>query len=156
MHDKSKVTRGGKPEVKLSGATLNRWFKKQGGKEKSPLEKPYLSDDQKKNRVNWSHNELKRITDHGNNFYCAFVDEKWFYTTSRRRKIKILPAGPFEDPEKVKPKIPRCISRRHPMKVCKLLYVFFSRCTDGTISSTILKLVKLFYRRMIPRRFIVV
>ena len=56
------MKRGGKPEVKISGATLNRWFKKRGGKEKSPLEKPYLSDNQKKNHVNWSHNEQKIIT----------------------------------------------------------------------------------------------
>ena len=133
MHDKSKVTRGGKPEVKLSGATLNRWFKKQGGKEKSPLEKPYLSDDQKKNHVNWSHNEQKRITDHGNKFYCEFVDEKWLYTTSRRSKIKILPAGPFEDPEKVKPKIPQCISRIHHNKVCKCLNVILIHVAPAAI-----------------------
>ena len=27
---------------------LYRWFKQQGGKEKSPMEKPYLTEDQKK------------------------------------------------------------------------------------------------------------
>jgi len=34
-----------------------------------------------------------------------FIDEKWFYTTLGRRKIKILPSGPGKDPAEVAPVI---------------------------------------------------
>ena len=116
MQDKASVTPN-KPNVKFSKITLSRWFKKQGGNQKSPLEKPYLTADQKKNRVKWATEQRKLMEDKGDDFYCAFLDEKWFYTTSRRRKIKVLPACPHEDPNDVKPEHPRCISRRHPVKV---------------------------------------
>ena len=76
--------------------------------------------------MKWAEEQKKLMKDQGDNFHCAFLDEKWFYTTSRRRKIKILPAGKDEDPEKVKPKQPRCISRRYPIKVC--LFVYCASC----------------------------
>ena len=46
----------------------------------------------------------------------CFIDEKWFYTTSRRRRLKILPAGDGEDPDKVAPHIPTTLSRRNSIK----------------------------------------
>jgi len=50
-------------------------------------------------------------------FHAVFIDEKWVYTTSRRRKIKILQPGPDKDPAKVAPVIPTAISQRHALKV---------------------------------------
>lgn len=49
----------------------------------------------------------------------AFLDEKWFYTTSRRRKMKLLPKGEHEEatPKYRKPKIR---SRRYPVKIMYL------------------------------------
>ena len=52
-------------------------------------------------------------------YYC-FLDEKWFYTTSRRRKEKHLPKAAFETTAEshVEPKKVR--NRRHP---CKVMYM---------------------------------
>ena len=97
---------------------LYRWFRKHGGKEKSPLEKPYLTNKQKKERKKWCEFEKKRMEERGKEFYAYFLDEKWFYTTSRRRKIKILPPGPGEDPAAVAPMPLTMVSRRHAIKVC--------------------------------------
>ena len=119
MNEKSR-TYTDKPETKFNTTNLWRWFKAQGGQEKSPKEKPYLTEDQKKERVVWCEDMKEKLATHGRQFYACFLDEKWFYTTSRRRKIKILPAGPDEDPEEVKPHIPTAISRRHSIKVCIL------------------------------------
>ena len=49
----------------------------------------------------------------------AFLDEKWFYTTSRRKKIKVLPKGSCEvaDPLYVSAKMR---SRRYPIKIMYL------------------------------------
>ena len=37
-----------RPEIKFNWMNLFRWFHKQAGTEKSPMEKPYLSQEQKK------------------------------------------------------------------------------------------------------------
>jgi len=58
--------------------------------------------------------------DWGEDFHAVFLDEKWFYLSSRRRKIKILPPGPGEDPDEVAPHMPTAISRRHALKVMVL------------------------------------
>jgi len=79
------------------------WFKQQGGKEKSPLPKPYLTEDQKKERVTWCKEVKDIIKKEGKNFYAVFLDEKWFYPTSRRRKLKILPKTEGEDHEDYQP-----------------------------------------------------
>ena len=49
----------------------------------------------------------------------AFLDEKWFYTTSRQRRVKVLPKGEAEEvePTYLSPKIR---SRRYPVKVMYL------------------------------------
>ena len=57
-----------------------------------------------------------RIAGAGSNFYACYIDEKWFYTISRRRRLKILPAGDGEDPAKVAPHIPTTLSRRNLIK----------------------------------------
>ena len=90
---------------------------KQGDKEKFPKEKPYLTSDQKKAREEWCQNEKERMARQGKEFYACFLDEKWFYVTSRRRKLKILPPGEGEDPKVVAPHIPTTRSRRFPVKV---------------------------------------
>ena len=55
-------------------------------------------------------------------FPVAFLDEKWFYTTSRRRTMKVLPmvAG-FEDEMQIPTyNRPKIRSRRYPVKVMYL------------------------------------
>ena len=48
----------------------------------------------------------------GGNFYACFLDEKWFYITSRRRKMKLLCAQAGESEEHVSDKVPTTRSRR--------------------------------------------
>ena len=106
-----------RPETKFNSTNLYRWFKKSGGEDKSPKEKPYLTEDQKRERKQWCEDVKKLMAERGNNFYACFLDEKWFYITSRRRRIKVLPAGQGEVAADVAPVIPTAISRRHAMKV---------------------------------------
>lgn len=47
----------------------------------------------------------------------AFLDEKWFYVHSRRKKMKILPRAPFESEEAAFIVKPKLRSRRFPCKV---------------------------------------
>ena len=117
-----------KPETKFNRVTLHRWFNQQGGKAKSPMEKPYLSQEQKKGRKEWCVREKARMEQYGTQFYACFLDEKWFYLTSRRRKIKILPPGMGEDSNEVSPHIPTSVSRRHAIKVRKSVVVVMWCC----------------------------
>ena len=50
-------------------------------------------------------------------YYILFLDEKWFYPHSRRKKMKVLPKAPFETEEDAKYKSPKTQSCRHPVKV---------------------------------------
>ena len=104
------------------------WFQKQGGHEKSPKEKPYLTQDQKDQQKLWCEDEKAGKAYWGDNFYACFLDEKWFYTTSRRQKIKILPPRPGEDADKVDPHIPTARSRRYPIKVSAHCFYLFICC----------------------------
>ena len=119
MNSKSNVPGEQRPETRFNAMNLYRWFHQHGGKEKSPLEKPYLTKDQMKARKKWCKFEKNRMAEWGKNFYCCFLDEKWFYTTSRRRKVKVLPPGPGEDADAVAPPPLTTVSRRHAIKVCK-------------------------------------
>ena len=93
------------------------WFKQQGNKEKSPKEKPFLTEDQKKAQKKWCEGKKARLAEAGKEFYACFLDEKWFYITSRRKKLKILPAGPDKDPIEAAPHIRAMLSGRFPVKV---------------------------------------
>lgn len=112
-----KASANGWGETKFKANNVRKWFLSQGGKTKSPKEKPYLTADQKVKRKEWCEREKTRMADAGSNFYACFLDEKWFYTTSRRRRLKILPAGEGEDPDEVRPFIPTTRSRRFAEKV---------------------------------------
>ena len=104
-------------DLRILEYQLMNWFKAQGGADRSPKEKPYLTDDQKRARKKWCQDEKGHIAEHGPDFHACFLDEKWFYTTSRRRRIKILPPGENEDPNEVRPWIPTTRSRRNSTKV---------------------------------------
>ena len=47
----------------------------------------------------------------------CFLDEKWFYTIGRQRRLKHLPRGPHEPEGVDRVKLPRALSRRFPIKV---------------------------------------
>ena len=82
MNNKSK-TRSDRPGTSFNASKLYRWFKANKGQEKLPKEKPYLTEDQKKERKRWCECEKYRMELYGGEFYACFLDEKWFYTTSR-------------------------------------------------------------------------
>ncbi len=50
------------------------------------------------------------------NFAVGFLDEKWIYTTNRRRRLKLLPRAPFEEEGVDVLKYPKILSRRFPVK----------------------------------------
>ena len=103
--------------TKFNSTNALWWFKREGGNLKSPVEKPSLIPEMKRERVLGCLREKKRIRDWAENFHACFLDEKWFYTTSQRRKLKVLPSDPGEDPAEVAPHVPTIHSRRFPVKV---------------------------------------
>ena len=78
--------------ISLHRLQLFRWWKKQGGKEKSSIEKPRLTPEHCRKRLDWIEKWEDITTDP--NIPVACLDEKWFCTAARRRKIKMLP-GPI-------------------------------------------------------------
>ena len=107
--------------ISLHRLQLFRWWKKQGGKEKSSIEKPRLTPECCRKRLDWIEKWEDITTDP--NIPVAHLDEKWFYTAAQRRKIKMLP---LSDEELSSPNLasihaseasPKIRSRRCPVKV---------------------------------------
>eukprot|EP00957_Ditylum_brightwellii_P013211 997318-Ditylum_brightwellii.AAC.1 len=73
MNEKSEAEEGF-PTLALEKKTIWKWFRNQEGEESYPMEKPFLTEDQKTNRMRWAMQELKRLF--SSDFYCAFLDEK--------------------------------------------------------------------------------
>ena len=93
---------------------MNRWFWKNGGTEKSGLEKPLDSEKHKLLRKDWVMKWYGLLT---SPFApVCYIDEKWFYRTNRRRKIKILPLGKHEESGDDAYSHPKMLSRRFPIK----------------------------------------
>ena len=123
MNDRSRIAGEERSDTKFNKDYLRKWFMSQGGQEKSPIEKPYLSKVQKQERKRWCIREKRRLRRLGKSFHACFPKVKWFYTTSRQRKIKVLPPGPHENPEEVRPVVPTTVSRRNVIKVMYLAVV---------------------------------
>ena len=77
---KSAVPGEERPTISISRYQLAKWFKQQGGKEVSPIEKPLLTDDHKRKRKRWVVDCFSLLTNPLSP--VAFLDEKWFYTTN--------------------------------------------------------------------------
>jgi hypothetical protein len=71
-----------RPTLNLSSKQLARWFKKMGGTEKAPTEKPRLTDELIAKRAEWVQAHWDLLTDP--TIPVAWLDEKWFYTANRR------------------------------------------------------------------------
>jgi hypothetical protein len=67
------------------------------GKFQSPTTKPHLTTEHITNRLEWAKkwHQYKRLPNSKKHF--VFLDQKWFYTTSRRRKQQILPPHPVTE-----------------------------------------------------------
>ena len=122
MNSKSATADETRMSITLHPFQLYRWWKKCGGKEKSSIEKPKLTKEHCKQRLEWIEKWAKITTDP--NMPVAYLDEKWFYTTSRRRKIKLLPLSSHEEKNTANlialrdsENSPKIRSRRYPVKV---------------------------------------
>ena len=102
--------------LKLNIYQFWSFFYSNGGQLKRPTTKPSLKPKQKIARVEWAKNMKKALSEMDDCFYC-FLDEKWFYTTSRRKKMKILPRADWESEEDAKVVVRKVHSRRYTAKV---------------------------------------
>ena len=122
MNTRSKILHPNCPIRSDLGLSIHHFwvfFYANGGQLKRPTTKPSLTDEQKRARVQWAKEMQKTLLEMEDFFYC-FLDEKWFYTTSRRNKMKILPKADWESDEEAKLTVPKVHSRRHTTKVMLL------------------------------------
>ena len=70
--------------------------------------------DHKNRRLKWCRDHYVKLTSY--TYHVAYLDEKFFYTTSRRKKIKRLPKGKHEKNGADKLVRPKMRSRRFPIK----------------------------------------
>ena len=105
MNNKSMIAGEVRPMLSLNRKQVSFWFQKNGGKERWFIEKPLLTDKHKKARKVWVHKNFHLLTQKSSP--VAFLDEKWFYTTSRWKRIKQLPKSEAKTSELmyVSPKI---------------------------------------------------
>ena len=105
--------------MKMNSNRFWEFFYRNGGKLKRQQTKPRLTEEHIKNRLIFANKWNDLLQDSTDLYYC-FLDEKWFYTTSCRKKEKHLPRASFEtvSDAHVEPKKVR--SRRHP---CKIMYM---------------------------------
>jgi len=134
ISEKSAAPGASQPELAMSEFQLWRWFKQNGGKERSSLEKPLLNDELKRKRLDWAkeHYDLLTLQEPP----VGFLDEKWFYVHNRRKRLKILPCGPGEQEGADEVAAPKCLSCRFPVKAMFMGVVARPRPEhnfDGTI-----------------------
>ena len=129
MNAKSQSPSETRPELNLHYKQVYRWWKANDGKEVSPFEKPRLTDKHKADRVDWVTRWGPHFLDE--EFPVCYLDEKWFYTTTRRRKLKILPRGKHEPVGADIVSKPKTRSRRFPIKVMYLGVVGRPRTVNG-------------------------
>ena len=67
---------------------LNKRFVLNGGKDTSSVENTLDTDKHKIQRIEWMRQHYFQLTNPY--IYVAYMDEKFFYSTTRRRKIKIF------------------------------------------------------------------
>ena len=99
MNEKSSAPGENRPTLSISCQQLSDWFQTNGGKQISAVEKPRLTDEHRQMRREWAVEHFDKFVDRD----CpkAFLDEKWFYTTSRRKNLKMLPKGETEGGEPI-------------------------------------------------------
>jgi hypothetical protein len=129
MNEKSASPSESRSELTLHYKQVYRWFKNEGGVEKSAFEKPRLTDKHKTDRVAW-------VEEWGGIFLdeacpVCYLDEKWFYTITRRQKLKVLPRGRHEAAGANFIRRPKTRSRRLPIKIMYLGVVGRPRTVNG-------------------------
>ena len=92
------------------------FFYRSGGKLKRMQTKPRLTLEHMKERLKFAE-KWDDVLESDEEFYMCFLDEKWFYTSTRRKMVKILPRALFETLKDAFYIAPKVRSRRHPCKV---------------------------------------
>jgi hypothetical protein len=120
-----------RPQLQLTHGQLRRWFVQLKGKCTRSVTRPILTERHKELRVEWC-TRMKAANDahclrfngasHKREFkagppYRCFEDEKFFYTSSGRRKVKQLPHQEGEEPGVANYNPERVASRRFATKV---------------------------------------
>lgn len=103
-----------KATLSLHELQVFRWFQSHNGKEISPIEKPLDTKKHCSDRLTWVQVNYPLLTDVHS--AVAFLDEKWFYTTNRRSKLKYLPLQEGEEVGADKISRPKMRNRRYPVK----------------------------------------
>ena len=88
MNKKNKAMGEIRETLTLYKKQLMKWFYAAGGEEYLAIEKPLDTDKHKRLRLQWICKHHKKLMKYG--VSVCHGDEKWFYTTNRRRKIKKL------------------------------------------------------------------
>ncbi|GFH55186.1 predicted protein [Chaetoceros tenuissimus] len=85
--------------INLKKHDVRDWFLKHNGKSRKMKIKPKLTADHIKGRLRWAIDMKKRIKEatYEKPVYYCFIDEKWFYFYSKRKKVKDLPKEDWED-----------------------------------------------------------
>ena len=84
----------GETRLFLSRHQVMQWFHEKGGKEYSPKEKPLDTPEHKEKRKVWVREWYDVLT--SDTKLVCYIDEKWFYTMNRHRKLNKLPLGQDE------------------------------------------------------------
>jgi hypothetical protein len=121
--EEQQVVNANTPILTMNRNSVHRWFKKNNGKTKKQSYWPILSPERKEKRKEWATfwlDKIQHARDSGVPLYIAFLDEKWFYIYSRRKRAKILPPGLGETEEDSFLPTIRVASRQHAEKVMLL------------------------------------
>ncbi len=101
------------PEFNISVGQLKQWFSNMKGKQLSPNEKPYLTPEHLAVRLDYA-NRMLQMQREGR--HICYLDEKWFYTTTQRKKLKYVPRQPYEAIGADYVRRRKVVSRRHSLK----------------------------------------
>jgi hypothetical protein len=108
-------------KLSLTKYTFNVFFSDNGGKIKETVIRPRLTDNHKSERLEFCvmcKDKVKCSKDkEGKEFYYCFMDEKWFYIFTSRKKTKNLPPAPGENFDEVFIVARKVRSRRFVTKV---------------------------------------
>ena len=114
MNLKSQSNPDASQHLHLNRKQVSAWFKKNKGKEVSPIERPLETEKNIEERKKWIAKYFSILTDPSKP--VVYLDEKWFYTTSRRKKLKQLPQGSCELEPPPNLKRFQARNRRFPVK----------------------------------------
>jgi hypothetical protein len=83
------------------------------GEQLSPNKKPCLTPEHLEMRIAYA---IQMLQMQREGRYICYLDEKWFYTTARRKKLKYVPRQPYKVVGADCVRRRKVVSRRHSLK----------------------------------------